>query len=251
MMPNHRIKAVLFDLGETLLNFGKVNMARLFRQGAVLSYNFLRSRNQPVGSLISYRWRNLLAVRTRYLLSNITGSDFDSLALLTKIDEKKGVKLTDQQWQHIAWLWYEPLSKFGSIEPDIIQTLTALTKMKLKLGILSNTFISSSSLEKHLQQFGILDFFPVRLYSYEFNFRKPDVRIFRSAAQRIGEPPENVLFVGDRINKDIKPALKAGMQAVLKAAYTNTGKPPPQGVCKINHLSELPALLKKINNPAS
>ena len=250
-MPDRRIKAVLFDLGETLLSFGKVDMGKLFRQGAVLSYNFLRSCNQPVGSFISYRRRNLLAVRIRYLLSNIIGSDFDSLALMRKIDEKKGVKLTDQQWQHLAWLWYEPLSEFGTVEPDIIQTLTALTKMGLRLGILSNTFINSSSLEKHLRQFGILDFFPVRLYSYEFSFRKPDVRIFRSAAQRIGEPVENTLFVGDRINKDIKPALKSGMHAVLKAAYTNVGKNPPQGVCKINQLSELPALLEKINNPAA
>ncbi len=251
MMPNHRIKAVLFDLGGTLLTFGKVNMGSIFRQGAALSYYFLQSCGQPVGSFRYYCWRNLLAVRTRYLLSNITGNDFDSLALLKKIDEKKGVKLTDQQWQHLAWLWYQPLSEFGTVEPDIIQTLITLTKMGLKLGILSNTFINSSSLEKHLEQFGILDFFPVRLYSYEFHFRKPDVRIFEAAAQRIGEPVENTLFVGDRIDKDINPALKAGMQAILKAAYTNIGKNPPAGVCKINLLSELPALLEKINSEAA
>jgi len=249
-MPDRRIKAVLFDLGETLLTFGKLNMGRLFQEGAGLSYYFLQSCNQPVGSLWYYLWRNLLTVRIHYLLSNITGRDFDSLALLKKIHEKKGVKLTDWQWQHLAWLWYQPLSELGSVEPDIIQTLTALTKMKLRLGILSNTFINSSSLEKHLQQFGILDFFPVRLYSYEFRFRKPDARIFQAAARRIGEPAENTLFVGDRIDTDIKPALKSGMLAVLKAAYTNAGKKPPQGVCKINRLSELPALLKKINNTA-
>jgi len=249
-MPDRRIKAVLFDLGETLLTFGKLNMGRLFQEGAGLSYYFLQSCNQPVGSLWYYLWRNLLTVRIHYLLSNITGRDFDSLALLKKIHEKKGVKLTDWQWQHLAWLWYQPLSEFGSVEPDIVQTLTALTKMKLRLGILSNTFINSSSLEKHLQQLGILHFFPVRLYSYEFNFRKPDVRIFENAAQKISEPPENILFVGDRINKDIEPALKAGMHAVLKTAYTNTGKKVPADVCKINHLSELPALLEKINNPA-
>jgi hypothetical protein len=34
---------------------------------------------------------------------------------------------------------------------------------------------------------------------------------------------------------------------VLKAAYTNAGKTPPDGVWKITHLSELPALIKKIN----
>jgi FMN phosphatase YigB (HAD superfamily) len=118
----------------------------------------------------------------------------------------------------------------------------------LKLGIVSNTFVTASSLDRHLEQYGILDFFPVRLYSYELDFRKPDARIFKAAAEKIGEKAENILFVGDRINKDIKPAAKAGMRAVLKAAYTNVGRELPKGVRKINKLSELPALIEKINS---
>ena len=87
----------------------------------------------------------------------------------------------------------------------------------------------------------------VRLYSYEFNFRKPDTRLFKTAAEKIGERLEGILFVGDRIDKDIKAAAKAGMQAVLKAAYTNLGKKVPKGTWKINRLSELPSLIEKIN----
>jgi len=37
------------------------------------------------------------------------------------------------------------------------------------------------------------------------------------------------------------------MQAVLKNAYTNAGKKPPKGAWRINQLSELPSLIKKIN----
>ena len=55
------------------------------------------------------------------------------------------------------------------------------------------------------------------------------------------------MFVGDRIDNDIKAAVKAGMTAVLKAAYTNAGKKSPKGVWKINQLSELPGLIEKIN----
>jgi putative hydrolase of the HAD superfamily len=94
----------------------------------------------------------------------------------------------------------------------------------------------------------MLDFFPYRLYSYQFAFRKPDRRIFEAAVTRMNELAENILFVGDRINKDIKPALKAGMLAVLKAAYTNTGKIPPAGVRRIEKISELPAIIETINS---
>jgi len=246
-LPDKKIKAVLFDFGETLLNFGKVDTTRLFREGAGLSYDFLQGLGQRVGGFNYYCWRNLIALRLRRWLSNITKKDFNSLVLLRGIGTKKGIRLDRQQWRHFAWLWYEPLSKVAKAEPEIKTTLTKLKELGLALGILSNTFVNGSSLDKHLEQSGILDFFPVRVYSYEFDFRKPDIRIFKTAAERIGESPENILFVGDRIDKDILPAIKAGMTAVLKAAYTNAGKKTPKGAWRINHLAELPALIEKIN----
>ncbi len=245
----YEIRAVLFDFGETLLNFGKVNVAELFSIGARLSYDFLKGLGQPLGGFRRYRRKNLVAIRLRYLLSNITGRDFDSLELLKKINTK--IRLDEKQWQQLAWLWYEPLSKKAGTEPDITDTLTALRAMGLKLGIVSNTFISAGSLDRHLQQFGMLDFFQLRLYSCQFAYKKPDVRIFRAAAERIGEPAENIVFVGDRINKDIRPAIKTGMRAVLKTAYTNTAMRPPAGVREINRLCELPRLIEKINTKAT
>ncbi len=238
---------MLFDLGDTLLNFGKVNTTRLFRQGARLSYDFLKSCGQPVGNFQYYCWRNLIALRIRHLLSNITKKDFNSLALVRGIGIKIGIRLNGKQWRHFGWLWYEPLSKVGQAEPKTKETLAVLKNLGLKLGIVSNTFVNGCSLDKHLKQLGILDFFTVRVYSYEFDFRKPNAQIFKVAAKRIGETLENILYVGDRIDKDIKPAVKTGMQAVLKAAYTNAGKKIPKGAWKINQLAELPDLIEKIN----
>jgi len=77
-MPDKKIKAVLFDLGETLLDFGKVKTGRLFRQGAKASYDFLKSCGQPVGNFRYYCWRNLITLRIRHLFSNIMKKDFNS-----------------------------------------------------------------------------------------------------------------------------------------------------------------------------
>jgi HAD superfamily hydrolase (TIGR01549 family) len=250
IMPDKKIRAVLFDLGDTLLDFGKINPGDIFRQGARASYDFLKSRAQPVGSFKYYCLWNMAALQFRRLVSNITGNDFNSLTLLRWAGMKKGFRLDGDQWRHFAWLWYEPLRKIATVAPDIKETLTKLKNSGLKLGIVSNTFVNGNSLEKHMQQVGILDFFDPRMYSYQFDFRKPDQRIFRIAAERIGEAPENILFVGDRINMDIAPALKAGMHAALKTAHTNTGKKIPPGAGKINLISELPALIEKINSQA-
>src|SRR4030042_6236048 len=125
-MPDKQIKAVLFDLGETLINFGKFSATELFQQGASLSYDFLKSCGQPVGNFQYYCWRSLVNMRLRQLLSNITGKDFDVLSLFKKIGTKKGIRLNEEQWRHFAWLWYEPLSKIAQVEPKTKETLTTL-----------------------------------------------------------------------------------------------------------------------------
>jgi len=240
------MRAVLFDLGGTLISFGRVDSFRLFRAAARRTFVFLRRTGQPTGRFIWYFWRNFIAIRLRYLLSSITKKDFDSLALLKKIGAKKGIHLSEPQWERFAWLWYEPLSDVAKIEPDIIQTLTKLKDAGLKLGIISNTFINGLSLDKHLAKLGILNFLPVRVYSYNFSFRKPDPRIFQAAAQRIGCAPAEAVFVGDSINTDIKGALAAGMHAVLKTTGKNAKKKIPPSVARIQTIAQLPEVIEKI-----
>jgi HAD superfamily hydrolase (TIGR01549 family) len=246
-MSCRKIRAVLFDLGDTLVDFGRLRTTRLFTDAARASYVYLKEQGQHVECFLSYFLRNLAHLRIRYFLSNWTGRDFDALELLQTVGGRKGLELTDDQWEHLAWLWYEPLTKVARIEDNLRQTLAALKQQGLKLGIVSNTFVNRSSLEKHMQMLGILDFFSVRMYSYEFAFRKPDKEIFNIAAERIGEPPERIVFVGDRIDNDVAPALNGGMVAVLKDAYTNVGRATPAGAIRIRLLSELPGIIEKIS----
>lgn len=247
-MAHDEIKAVLFDLGDTILNFGRVNTTKAFLAGARASHAFLRTLGQPAAWFPWYFTCNLIRLRIRYLISNVTHNDFDSLEVLRAVGARQGVQLTPSQWDEFAWLWYETLSRSAQVEPDLPQTLSTLQRMGIKLGIVSNTFVSRASLAKHLAQLGLLDFFPVQLYSYEYHFRKPSVEIFRIAAEKIGEAVESILFVGDRIDNDILPALKSGMHAVLKDAHTNEGKPTPPGARRIRLLSELPAVIEQIGS---
>ncbi len=249
-MSHTEIKAVLFDLGDTLLDFGQVNTTRLALQGARSSYDYLRGQGQPVGSFTGYFLRYLVRLRIRYFLSEYRGKDFDSLALLEKVGRKEGMTCSRAEWEQVIWHWYEPLSKLAEVERDLKKTLASLQTMGLKLGIVSNTFVNRASLERHLEQLGIRGFFSLRLYSYELGLRKPDSRIFRIAAEKIGEAPENILFVGDRIDKDIVPALAGGMKAALKDAYTNTGKDAPAGAWRIARISELLDLIERTNAAA-
>jgi len=246
-MAHDRIQAVLFDLGDTLLNFGRVNTTKAFLAGARLSHAFLKAHHQPAAWFPWYFARNLIRLRIKYLLSDLTHRDFNSLEVLQAVGARQGVVLTPDQWDEFAWLWYEPLSRCAQIEPDLRQTLTLLRNRGLKLAIVSNTFVSRASLERHLDQLGLLEFFPVQLYSYEYHFRKPSTELLRIARDKVGAGPAASVFVGDRIDNDIMPALASGMHAVLKDAYTNAGKPTPQGALRIHRLSELPVLIERLD----
>lgn len=245
------INAVLFDLGDTLLEFGKFSATKAFLEGARSTHAFLRDHGQPVACFAWYFFRNLVRLRTKYLIADLTRQDFDSLEVLKEVGAKLGVKLSAPQWEEFAWLWYEPLSRRARIEEGLPESLAQLTRMGLKLGIVSNTFVNRATLQRQLQLVGLLEFFPVQLYSYEFHVRKPSTEIFRIAAAKIAEPPRNILFVGDRIDNDILPALASGMRAALKEAYTNRGKRVPPAAVRIGRLAELPALIERINASAA
>jgi putative hydrolase of the HAD superfamily len=247
-LADRAVEAILFDLGQTLLEFGKLCNRSLFAISAQNSYQWLRQQSQPLPRFVRYKLKHILGLYLHLGRSWLTGDDFDSLELLKGYGRRYGFTLSDEQYRQLSWIWYEPLSKQAYMESELIQTLDRLRSMGLKQGIVSNTFVHRDTLRRHLQQVGLDEFFSVQLYSYEFPWRKPDVRIFREASQRIGVAPEKTLFVGDRVDTDVNGALMAGMIPVFKRMAINRDKKVPSGVITINKLAELPALVEKLRS---
>ena len=54
---------MLFDLGETLLRFDKVDVINVYREAAHHSCEYLKELGQPVDHFMSYLWRNILGMR--------------------------------------------------------------------------------------------------------------------------------------------------------------------------------------------
>lgn len=238
---------MLFDLGQTLIHFDKVNTRALSYEAAANAYGYLKELNQPVGGFNAYKWSNLLSIRLKLLISNLMRRDWDSLVGLRKSHEKKGIRLSPEQWRQLNWKWYEPLSRRGSIEPDLAETLGLLRDKDIKLGIVSNTWVNGCSLEKHLDKYDLLHFFDVRVYSHDYPFRKPDKRIFLEAAKLVDVDCASILFIGDRIDNDIKGAIRAGMIPILKTTPENKRKTLPPTATRIEKLAEIPKLIEKLN----
>ncbi|MCF7975539.1 MAG: HAD family hydrolase [Phycisphaerae bacterium] len=246
-MNRQPIKAVIFDFGDTLLDFTQLRQHHHFYLGAKLSYAYLKELGQPTGPFFWYVIKNLAYLRFKHISSSLVHQDFDSLKALRGQGEKQGIAMTDAQWEQYVWLWYEELGYAAGMEPHLPQTMQRLQDQGLKLGLISNTFLHATSLDRHLEELGVLKFLQMRLYSYQFPFRKPDPRIFKAGAERMAEALPNILYVGDLVKNDITPTLALGMKAALKRGKSNAGQGVPAGAWEVQALSELPELIAAYN----
>ncbi len=238
-----KIKGILFDLGNTLLDFGRLDMVCLFRLGARRSYSYLKELNQPVPPFGLFYRRQLWAIRWRYLLSRIIGREFNSLDVLGRISRTMGQSLTREQMTELAWRWYLPLSECASVEECLPGVLEGFRRDGLALGVVSNTFVAGEILDRHLKEVGLLEYFPTRVYSCDVRYRKPDPRIFQIALDRMGIAAGEAVFVGDSLKADVAGSAKAGMVAVLKdpTGVKRRGRIRPSHT--IASLAQLPAIV--------
>ena len=211
-----RVKGILFDLGDTILDFGVLDTRGLFVRGARLAYRRLQELNQPVPPFRAFHRTQLRAVRFHYFLSRVRRREFNSLNLLRRQCRKMGQEVTPEQLLELAWLHYWPLSRCATVEGGVHELLAELRDEGLKLAIVSNTFVPGEVLDRHLEMLGLLEFFSERIYSCDVHYRKPDGRIFRMALERAGIEASEAIFVGDSLVADIRGARRAGMTAVLK-----------------------------------
>ena len=96
---------------------------------------------------------------------------------------------------------------------EVAQTLDFLRNKHVKLAVASNE--KQSVLELGLTYYGIRDFFDLVLSSEKIGVEKPDERFFSYLLETLGSRPETTIYVGDDPARDIIPAKKIGMTAVL------------------------------------
>lgn len=95
--------------------------------------------------------------------------------------------------------------------PGLRELLLDLRGRGLKVGILSNTL---PDLVPSLVHLGIADLVDAPLSSCALGLHKPDPQVFSLAAQALGLPPAEVLFIDDR-PENVEGARKVGMPARL------------------------------------
>lgn len=130
--------------------------------------------------------------------------------------------------------------------PDAIPCLQALRERGYKVLVAGNQPVEAEAALARLDLPA-----DVIASSAGWGVSKPDPRFFTKVAEAAGEPPEAVAYVGDRLDNDVLPSLKAGMKSVFVRrgpwGWMHAEKPEiNQAHIRLNSLRDLPAELDRL-----
>jgi HAD superfamily hydrolase (TIGR01549 family) len=146
------------------------------------------------------------------------------------------------------WFWREYLKahlKEVRLNKFAKAILNDIKARNIHQGLISD--VDDCYLYKQLEALGILKLFDSITTSEEVGVRKPSSKIFRVALKKAQCNPENALYVGDNIERDILGAKAVGMIPILfsSSLIRETTK---SDIIKIKSLSKLHSLISKLPN---
>jgi len=118
-------------------------------------------------------------------------------------NEEKSNWLADKYSSIQPTLWY--------IFPKVAQIIDILKQNKIKIGIVTNG--TTTSQREKIKRFSLDSLFDFIFIEEEVGFGKPDVRIYETVLEKLGQK-ENVWMIGDDYVWDIEAAKKAGFKTI-------------------------------------
>lgn len=134
---------------------------------------------------------------------------------------------------------------------DVRPALSALRAAGLWLGIAGNQTVRAGKILRELFSHDV-DLIGT---SDDWGASKPDLEFFKRVAEAVPFDVDEILYVGDRCDNDIRPACEAGMRTVLvrrgpwATIQWNTDEAKQLPTFRVESLLELPELISKFNGP--
>ncbi len=232
------LKAVIFDLFDTLLLIGEENedYARSLRK----FHDFLYSQKFNCSQARLNRvFFDVVDKINRETSSSLEEPHFR--VYVSRIAWELGYVLpeTDPLISEAVRVFYMEFKHHLKIDKSAFEVLESLQK-KYKLGLISNLTFSECAWEL-LDEYNLKNFFETILVSGDINVRKPSPEIFKKALSSLGVTPSQAIFVGDNLENDIRGSVSIGMRSIHIRRGIELSSVKPDFT--INQLKELISLL--------
>jgi len=210
------VRAVLFDLGETLLTYGdQPTVFRLYLKGLEDFYARLKSEGREVPDWPRFRRHITRRFKMRYFWSHFRRHEMDGAAVARSSLADFGLQFDDGAFREACRTVFGHIRSNLIILPAVRETLEMLSERGLATGVISNVVIPSFLLEEDLQKEGLAPFLDARVYSVDAGFRKPSRELFERGLRAVGVSAREAIYVGNRLYADVWGASRCGMRTVL------------------------------------
>jgi len=203
------IKAVLFDLGGTLISFDVMHPGDIF-QRFLISLGISRSLDEAKIAFLNAEKE----AKDLNLLSSFGKMDreeywnqWDSLVL-----KHLGIAENVELARIVQSKWFDFVN--FTLYPEVKDVLMELQQRELKLGLISTGY--EEGIRLILQRVNLeRATFDIIVGVDTIQKVKPNPEIFKYAINKLNVKPEETIFVGDRVEADYKGAENVGIKAIL------------------------------------
>ena len=246
-MPRNFLRAVLFDLGGTLMyeraTWEAINAHAdealtnyLREEGLELNLStFPREFRKRLRHYFSQREKDLLETTYSFVLRDVLNDKgyrtVPESTLRTALDRLFAITQTN-------WV----------LEDDALSTLEKLEADGYRMGLLSNAG-DDQDVQQLARRFGIARYFDFILTSAACSYRKPHRRIFELALSNWYFLPSEAVMVGDNLDADVRGAQSVGLFAIWlrrRAGERTEDQRVIQPDATLSSLAELPAFLDRL-----
>ncbi len=187
-------RAVLFDLGDTVLEEKSYNIASGFEKiSAYLS---------PAISLKK--------LTESIALGQEGNSEFQLARWIETNLRSQSESMSAHDIELLLWNTTVELVP----KPGIRQALDFLVGNGVRVAAISNAIFSSKCMRSELAKHNLDSYFEFVISSADHGRRKPDTAIFARASRALGVESCDTWYIGDRWDADVTGAVSAGMTAI-------------------------------------
>ena len=230
-----KIRAVLFDLGNTLV---KTWIPEVTYQNVLACLGIDRSIEEIRGA-ISRTEEEFKESTYRSRYGEVAYAEYWErwdAQFLTYL----GISGDKNLAKEILVRWFDHADCV--IYSDTRVTLNRLKQMGLKLGLISTAY--EEDIDAILEKAGLAKgLFDVVVGANTVKKEKPHPDVFRHALGKLGVGPEEALFVGDHVDNDYKGARAVGMHALLIERECRS----PDDTSDLERIRSLQEIFKFIN----
>ena len=204
-------KMVLFDYGQTLIEeqkFDGVKGTEAVLHYAIRNkYHLSAEQVQAKADEINREFGRFDSEKRHLLQIEIPNAMFTPY-----LYESQGIEiaLSNSEIDTVFWNAAAP----GVPTEGIEDFLEYLKNKGIRTGVVSNISYAPSVVAERINRLLPKNNFEFIITSSNYIFRKPNKRIFDLALEKAGLQPDEVWYIGDQYECDVKGALNAGLQPV-------------------------------------